>query len=33
MIAERKLFPVYFGSALKLDGVDEFMTGLEDLRA
>ena len=28
MIAERKLFPVYFGSALKLDGVDEFMTGL-----
>lgn len=29
MIAERKLFPVYFGSALKLDGVDELMTGLE----
>ena len=29
MIAERELFPVYFGSALKLDGVDEFMTGLE----
>lgn len=29
MIAERKLFPVFFGSALKLDGVDEFMTGLE----
>ena len=29
MIAERKLFPVYFGSALKLDGVDEFMAGLE----
>lgn len=29
MIAERKLFPVYVGSALKLDGVDEFMTGLE----
>ena len=29
MIAERDLFPVYFGSALKLDGVDEFMTGLE----
>ena len=28
MIAERKLFPVFFGSALKLDGVDEFMTGL-----
>lgn len=29
IIAERKLFPVYFGSALKLDGVDEFMAGLE----
>lgn len=29
MIAERNLFPVFFGSALKLDGVDEFMTGLE----
>lgn len=29
MIAERKLFPVFFGSALKVDGVDEFMTGLE----
>ena len=31
MIAERKLFPVFFGSALKLDGVDvdEFMAGLE----
>ena len=29
MIAERKLFPVFFGSALKVDGVDEFMVGLE----
>lgn len=29
MIAERKLFPVFFGSALKVDGVDEFMAGLE----
>ena len=29
MIAERKLFPVFFGSALKVDGVDEFMGGLE----
>lgn len=29
MIADRTLFPVYFGSALKLDGVDEFMAGLE----
>lgn len=29
MIAERKLFPVFFGSALKLEGVDEFMAGLE----
>ncbi|OZG67290.1 elongation factor G [Bifidobacterium eulemuris] len=28
MIAERRLFPVFFGSALKLDGIDEFMTGL-----
>lgn len=29
MIADRTLFPVYFGSALKLDGIDEFMAGLE----
>ncbi len=28
MIAERKLFPCWFGSALKLDGVDEFLEGL-----
>lgn len=28
MIASRALFPVYFGSALKLDGVDELMSGL-----
>lgn len=29
MIAERKVFPCYFGSALKLTGVEEFMEGLE----
>ncbi len=28
MIAERALFPVFFGSALKLDGVDDLMAGL-----
>lgn len=28
MIAERKLFPCYFGSALKLEGVEEFLNGL-----
>lgn len=30
-IKRRKLFPCYFGSALKLDGVDELLTGLADL--
>lgn len=29
MIAVRELFPVYFGSALKLEGVKEFLDGLE----
>lgn len=29
LIARRKLFPCYFGSALKLDGVDAFLQGLE----
>lgn len=29
MITERKVFPCFFGSALKLDGVEQFMTGLE----
>ncbi|PWG65073.1 GTP-binding protein [Bifidobacterium callitrichidarum] len=29
MIAARRLFPVYFGSALKLEGVEEFLDGLE----
>lgn len=29
MIAARKLFPCFFGSALKLEGVEEFLTGLE----
>ena len=29
MIRERKLFPCYFGSALKVAGVEEFLRGLE----
>lgn len=29
LIGRRKLFPCYFGSALKLDGVDAFLRGLE----
>ena len=29
MIAARKLFPCFFGSALKLEGVDAFLEGLE----
>ena len=29
LIARRKLFPCYFGSALKLEGVAEFLRGLE----
>lgn len=29
LIAERKLFPCYFGSALKLQGVEELLAGLE----
>ena len=29
MIAERKVFPCYFGSALKMQGVEEFLKGLE----
>jgi small GTP-binding protein len=29
LIAERKTFPCYFGSALKLDGVEAFLEGLE----
>lgn len=29
MAAERKLFPCWFGSALKLEGVSEFLEGLE----
>lgn len=28
LIRERRLFPVFFGSALKLEGVDELMAGL-----
>ncbi len=29
MIRQRKLFPCFFGSALKLEGVDELLAGLE----
>lgn len=29
MIQSRELFPVYFGSALKLEGVEEFLDGME----
>ena len=29
LIARREIFPCWFGSALKLDGVDEFLSGLE----
>ena len=29
MIAERKLFPCYFGSALKVEGVEELLAGVE----
>ena len=29
LVAEGRLFPCYFGSALKLDGVDELLTGLD----
>ena len=30
LIEDRKLFPCYFGSALKLDGVEEFLDGLAE---
>ena len=29
LIAERKIFPCYFGSALKMEGVKEFLKGIE----
>ena len=29
LIAERKIFPCFFGSALKLEGVEELLSGLE----
>lgn len=29
LIRHRKVFPCYFGSALKLEGVDELLEGLE----
>ncbi len=28
-ISKRKIFPAYFGSALKLEGIDEFLKGIE----
>lgn len=31
LVKERKVFPCYFGSALKLDGLNEFMQGLQEL--
>lgn len=30
LIKERKIFPCYFGSALKMEGVDKLLSGLED---
>ena len=33
LIAERKVFPCYFGSALKIEGVEEFLQGLETYTA
>lgn len=30
LVAQRKIFPVYFGSALKLDGIDDLLQGLEN---
>ena len=30
LIAERRLFPCWFGSALKMQGVQEFLKGLEN---
>ena len=30
LIRERKLFPCYFGSALKMQGVEEFLRGFEE---
>ena len=29
-LRERKIFPCYFGSALKLDGVQELLAGFEE---
>lgn len=33
LILERKVFPVYFGSALKMTGVEEFLQGFEQYTA
>ena len=32
-ISERKVFPCFFGSALKLEGIDELLVGLSELTA
>lgn len=32
-VKERRLFPCYFGSALKLTGVEEFLKGFETFTA
>ena len=32
MVAQRKVFPCYFGSALKEEGVDKFLKGVETIR-
>ncbi len=31
LVVERRLFPCYFGSALKLEGVEELLSGLEEI--
>lgn len=33
LILERKLFPCFFGSALKMEGVDAFIHGMETYMA
>lgn len=33
MVAQRKVFPCYFGSALKEEGVDKFLKGVETYTA
>ena len=33
LIAERALFPCFFGSALKMEGIDEFIAGFDGMCA